>query len=224
MAYVTAANAAKNIRAALKSELGANRNGVSVRCSNYSMGSSVTVENKDAALPFAVVEEIANREEDIRRDGYGDILSGGNRYVHVEYAAGALADYAALLAEAFDEHGRIDFTIVGETVSVEAVRPDSHAARQGASFDFVGERIKVRYGAHDMDGVARIVATAYGVLVPDEVHVPDVAERREGLESEAEGIVLALEVLEEDGVVSGALVESLMSSHATVQNKLVALG
>lgn len=55
-----------------------------VRSSNYSMGSSIRVSWMDGPM-VSEVEAIASGYESIRRDeGSGDILSGGNRYVHCE--------------------------------------------------------------------------------------------------------------------------------------------
>jgi hypothetical protein len=55
-----------------------------VRSSNYSMGSSIRVSWIDGPT-VAEVDAIAGGYESIRRDeGSGEILSGGNRYVHCE--------------------------------------------------------------------------------------------------------------------------------------------
>jgi hypothetical protein len=55
-----------------------------VRSSNYSMGSSIRVSWIDGPT-VAEVDAISSRYESIRRDeGSGEILSGGNRYVHCE--------------------------------------------------------------------------------------------------------------------------------------------
>jgi|GEM_PF-2015960 len=55
-----------------------------VRSSNYSMGSSIRVSWIDGPM-VSEVEAIASGYESIRRDeGSGEILSGGNRYVHCE--------------------------------------------------------------------------------------------------------------------------------------------
>lgn len=55
-----------------------------VRSSNYSMGSSIRVSWIDGPT-VAEVDAIASGYESIRRDeGSGEILSGGNRYVHCE--------------------------------------------------------------------------------------------------------------------------------------------
>jgi hypothetical protein len=55
-----------------------------VRSSNYSMGSSIRVSWMDGPM-VSEVDAIAGGYESIRRDeGSGEILSGGNRYVHCE--------------------------------------------------------------------------------------------------------------------------------------------
>lgn len=85
--YETAAESAAKVRAALKKELGYGPRDVSVRCDNYSMGSAVRVRIKRVGLNFAKIKEIAEREESIRRCEYsGEILSGGNRYVTVDFS------------------------------------------------------------------------------------------------------------------------------------------
>jgi len=89
-AYVTTTDRAAIIRAALKAK-GWNARKVSVRADYYSMGSSLHVTIKDADVPLAVVEAIANEHESIDRDQFGDILSGGNRFVHVRYSSEANA-------------------------------------------------------------------------------------------------------------------------------------
>lgn len=76
------AEAAARMRAAFKSQ-GWGRNDVSVRSSNYSMGSSVTVSVKSARVDFAIAERVAESEEHVSRDQFGDILSGGNFFVFV---------------------------------------------------------------------------------------------------------------------------------------------
>lgn len=79
------------IRHTLKSEHGWNSRHVSVKARYYSMGSSIDVRIKDASVALDVVEAIANKAERIDRCEYsGEILSGGNRYVHVSYDADVL--------------------------------------------------------------------------------------------------------------------------------------
>jgi len=78
--------AAAKIRANLKAA-GYNRTRVGVRADNYSMGSSVYVTVKDPTADFAAIEEIANQERSISRCEFsGEILSGGNTYIHVDYS------------------------------------------------------------------------------------------------------------------------------------------
>ncbi len=82
MAWTSAAQDAATIRAKSKA-LGWGRKEISVRCENFSMGSAVNVEVKSPTVDVAKAEKILKDvAERIRRDGYGEILSGGNRYVH----------------------------------------------------------------------------------------------------------------------------------------------
>ena len=86
------------IRAALKAQGWTSRD-VSVRSQYYSMGSSIHVRINNADVPLAAVETIANAHERIDRDGFGEILSGGNRFVHVAYSTAAHAALAARYAD-----------------------------------------------------------------------------------------------------------------------------
>ena len=83
--YTTAAQDAAVIRGQLKA-LGWTSRQVSVRSSEYSMGSEVRVVIKDPSVPIDVVRGIAKQAEYIRRDAHGDILGGGNRFVYVRYS------------------------------------------------------------------------------------------------------------------------------------------
>lgn len=87
--YRSCAEDAAEIRQTLKRQHGWTSRQVSVRAETYSMGSSIHVEIKDVAIPLPVVTEIAELAESIRRDGWGEILSGGNRFVHVRYSRDA---------------------------------------------------------------------------------------------------------------------------------------
>lgn len=79
------AEAAKRMRAAFKSQ-GWGRNELSVRCSNYSMGSSVRISIKSPLVDYDVVERVAECEEEVRRcEITHEILSGGNFFVFVEW-------------------------------------------------------------------------------------------------------------------------------------------
>ena len=92
--YTTTTDRAVQIRAAYKTKGWSSRD-ISVRAEYYSMGSSLHVRIKNPAVPLAVVEAIANEHESISRDQFGDILSGGNTYVHVGYSSEASAALAA---------------------------------------------------------------------------------------------------------------------------------
>ena len=84
--YTTAAQDAAVIRGQLKA-LGWTSRQVSVRSSEYSMGSEVRVVIKDPYVPIDLVRGIATKQaESIRRDAHGDILGGGNRFVYVRYS------------------------------------------------------------------------------------------------------------------------------------------
>lgn len=84
---------AANIRAELK-RAGYSSRQVSVKSDYYSMGSAIRIRIKDAKVPISLVKAIAEPAEDISRDQFGEILSGGNRFVTISYdhdAAEALA-------------------------------------------------------------------------------------------------------------------------------------
>ena len=83
---------AKELRTELKEKLGANSRQVSVRTEYYSMGSSIHVWVKDPEISLPAVKQIAKKAERISRCPItGDILSGGNTYVSVNYTREALA-------------------------------------------------------------------------------------------------------------------------------------
>jgi len=103
-AQMTTKEHAAAIRQAYKAK-GWTARDISVRIHLYSMGSSIYVVIKNPDVPFKVVEDIANGAESIRRCEYsGEILSGGNRYVHVNYSSEARAtihaNYAGVLTDA----------------------------------------------------------------------------------------------------------------------------
>jgi hypothetical protein len=99
---MTTAEKAKQIRQGLK-VLGINSRSVSVRSDVYSMGATIRVLIMDGAVKKAPVEAIARQAEDVRRDeASGEILSGGNTFVTVEYATTALAARRAEIAPAIN--------------------------------------------------------------------------------------------------------------------------
>ena len=91
----TTTDAAKAIREELKAA-GIKARSVSVRSDLYSMGSTIRILVKDAGVSLAVVKAIAAKHERIDRDSAtGEILSGGNRFIDVEYAREVTAALAA---------------------------------------------------------------------------------------------------------------------------------
>ncbi len=90
MTYMSAAENAKNIRKALKAAHGWTGRQVSVRCSTFSMGDSVSVSIKDADIPLNVVKEIAKANAETDRT---------SRFLHVDYETGSLDSLYALLAD-----------------------------------------------------------------------------------------------------------------------------
>lgn len=168
--YTTVAEAAKIIRKRIKDELGANSKQVSVRSSSYSMGSSISVRIKDPSVNYAAVEAIANRQESISRCEYsGEILSGGNRYVSVEYDSGACDEYAAVLEAAFEASGKLlNIKVPGEdeVVVVQEVHPTSFYYGR-AKYEVFGEKLHRASAADSFQYVARMIAAAYGVLTPE---------------------------------------------------------
>lgn len=75
----------------------------SVRSDVYSMGASIHVTIKSAAVSLAKVEEIAAQFESIRRDSSGEVLNGGNLYIHVKQSAEVRAELRASAAAAVAE-------------------------------------------------------------------------------------------------------------------------
>jgi hypothetical protein len=76
--YETTADRAKKIRQSLKTTFPGVK--FSVRSSDYSMGSSINISWTDGPTETRV-KPIAEQHEEIRRDHFGEILSGGNRFV-----------------------------------------------------------------------------------------------------------------------------------------------
>lgn len=80
--YLTATEKAAKIRATYK-RLGWTSRDVSVRARTFSMGEDVRVEIKSPRVDYLQAKKIAEGEEEIARDQFGEILSGGNTYVNV---------------------------------------------------------------------------------------------------------------------------------------------
>lgn len=94
---MTTTQAAQEIRNALKAK-GINSRAVSVKCDQYSMGSSIRVSIKTLAVSLGDVRSIALKHELVRRDESGEILGGGNRFISVEYDWARLSEQVAAVA------------------------------------------------------------------------------------------------------------------------------
>lgn len=80
----------KGIRESLKS-LGYNSRRVGVRENSGSLSYSITLSIKDEGVDEEAVKEIARKAKSIDRcDRSGEILAGGNTYVHVQSYRGYL--------------------------------------------------------------------------------------------------------------------------------------
>ena len=99
--YVSTRDHAAQLRAALKSK-GWNSRDVSIRADSYSLGSSIRVTIKNPAVPLHVVKALAGNHERIHRDGYGEILGGGNRFVDVSYSSACVEILARRHIEALE--------------------------------------------------------------------------------------------------------------------------
>ena len=84
--YKSTAQHSKEIRQELKRRHGWNSRQVSVITDTYSMGSSIRIAIKNPGVPISKVKAVADEHERIDRDGWGNILSGGNRFVFVDYS------------------------------------------------------------------------------------------------------------------------------------------
>lgn len=95
MATCSTKEAAAKIRADLKARKGWTQRDVSIRVEYYSMGSSIHATIRNPAVTEAELRPILLQGERIDYDhATGEILSGGNRFVHIHYAK----DVSAVLA------------------------------------------------------------------------------------------------------------------------------
>ena len=158
----TTTDEAKTIRAALKAKGWSSRK-VSVRSDYYSMGSSIDVTIKDASVPMSVVKEIAMSAEKIDRcEISGDILSGCNRYVSVNYTREALDTLAAPFVDKIREtFAAIDSD---DDRSCHDVAPGCMINRVHKGVDSFHLRMPecrvTLYGGHEGDFVAAAAAVA----------------------------------------------------------------
>ena len=159
-------DAAKEIRKRLKAR-GWTARDVSVRCSSYSMGSSITVTIKNPDISLPLVERLAAPAESISRcEMTGDILSGGNRFLHVgrseECKAALAAPYVEPLRVALeklqdlptDRHAEVeiagqDVSIVNEGLNDATLWIDGRRGRQfwtGSGMDMVDCAYQIALG------------------------------------------------------------------------------
>lgn len=80
----TTTDEAAALRAAYKAH-GFSSRMIGVRADYYSMGSSLHVTIKSPAVPYRWAHDLAEGKERIDRDQWGEILSGGNRFVHCSH-------------------------------------------------------------------------------------------------------------------------------------------
>lgn len=85
MAKTAATKTAAEIRKALKAE-GYNTKEVTAKGETSGYDSIVTVTIRQKNITAAEISEIVKPFEEIRRDGFGGILDGGNIYITVQYA------------------------------------------------------------------------------------------------------------------------------------------
>ena len=81
--YIT--EVTKAIREELKEKLGVNSRQVSVSKTPCGYSYEINVKIKDASVEIDKVRGIAEKYQKVRRDCFGEILEGCNRYVFVEY-------------------------------------------------------------------------------------------------------------------------------------------
>lgn len=93
---------ARQIRKDLKAA-GIAPRAVSVRSSNYSLGSSISVEIKDPSIALDTVQAIATKHQSVARcEVTGETLNGGNTYVSVSYDSDAIAPFVDALTSALE--------------------------------------------------------------------------------------------------------------------------
>lgn len=91
----TLKEATATIRKALKA-MGYSSRDISVRGESYSMGSSITVTVKVRGVDLKAIKAVAEQAQRIDRcEITGEILSGGNRFVEVDYAWELVRELAA---------------------------------------------------------------------------------------------------------------------------------
>jgi len=119
--YKPVAAESKEIRKAYKA-LGWSSKMISVRSESYSMGSSINVIVKHPAVDLEQARAIAEGKEDIDRCKItGEILNGGNRYVHFNTDDEAIGNYFLEQYREVAERllGRLDGMENGESINLD---------------------------------------------------------------------------------------------------------
>jgi len=84
--YTTPAQAAAEIRATLRKR-GITQRQVSIRARSFSMGSAIDIDIHDYKVDIREVKNVAAPAEKVAIDrSTGEVLSGGNRFLHVGYS------------------------------------------------------------------------------------------------------------------------------------------
>ena len=135
---------ATDIRKILKQRHGWTSRQVSVRARYFSMGSAIDCEIRDPAVALSAVQAVAGRAESIARcAGTGEILGGGNTYVHVRYSAAVEAVMSQRYAGAV-------------AAALAKIEPGSHALEPvGATGFHVGRPNEWRASLWDDGGHVR---------------------------------------------------------------------
>lgn len=169
MTYKTVRESAAEIRAALKAKHGWTSRDVSVVSDSYSGGSSIHIKIKSPTVSKLAVEKIANGEEHVRYCEYsGEILSGGNRFVFVDYAEEALAALGAPYVAAVS--AAIAATVVGSNSLTPIAGTPFHLGRpETHSLTLWGERHLGQwwsgYDECQLISAAKSIAAKIGTLV-----------------------------------------------------------
>lgn len=115
---------AQEVRRFLKEVMGYGPRQVSLKIDNYSMGQTIIFTVRDPKVDPTKLDNFPYFYEKIRRDDFGDILSGGNTYVEVK-----------VIPKVIEAWGKIHAKDVGE-----AVRTLKEAVKENPDF---AERVKI---------------------------------------------------------------------------------
>lgn len=127
--------AAAEIRNALKSRYGWTSRQVSVRSDLYSMGSTIRVLVKAPVVDIAKVREIAERYARVSYDhASGEMLSGANRFVDIEWSRAVVESISTGLLESIPDDGSVGEPIPGVRVNRTGSKHESYfvAFKDGA--------------------------------------------------------------------------------------------